>query len=157
MPAQSPVAPTRVRYIKLGEGGRWERECLQKGVIRFGLDGYEAERFLLCRAGQWDPLRQSFLERGRSQGTATRFTNETQLLFEDDGSVLWITFVGEQLCWGQLTPQPPELHADGTGVWRRVAGGWKKTDAHGEPLRKTGCRERSRSWPPTVAPPVTWT
>ena len=26
----------RVRYIKLGEGGRWEKECLDKGIIRFG-------------------------------------------------------------------------------------------------------------------------
>jgi hypothetical protein len=31
---------------------------------------------------------------------ATRFTNETRLFFEDDGTTLWITFVGERLYWG---------------------------------------------------------
>ena len=36
-------------------------------------------------------------------------------------SILWITFIGERLCWGLLTPSPPERHFDGDGVWRTVA------------------------------------
>ena len=50
------IRPTRVRYIKLGEGGRWEKECLEKGIIRFGFGSSNAERFPLCRARRWDDL-----------------------------------------------------------------------------------------------------
>lgn len=133
-----PIAihPTRVRYIKLGEGGSWERECLKQGIVRFRFGSAREDRFPLCRAGRWDDLTKSFIDEGKTKGTATRFTNETRLFFEDDGSTLWITFVGEQLCWGLLTPIPPERHADGRGVWRSVAGGWKTTDLNGEPLTK---------------------
>jgi hypothetical protein len=35
---------------------------------------------------------------------------------------------------GFLDPSAPERHADGDGVWRRVAGGWQARDRLGEPL-----------------------
>jgi hypothetical protein len=130
------IRPRRVRYIKLGKGGRWERECLEKRIIRFGFDSASAERFPLCRAGRWDELTQSYRAEGKSKGVATKETNETRLFFEDDGTTLWITFVGERLWWGFLTPSPPEQHSDGAGVWRSVAGGWRSDDLAGEPLTK---------------------
>lgn len=130
------IRPSRVRYIKLGEGGSWERECLKQGIVRFGFGSARDDRFPLRRAGKWGDLTKSFIDEGKTKGTATRFTNETRLFFEDDGSTLWITFVGEQLCWGLLTNAPPERHADENGVWRSVAGGWKTTDLNGEPLTK---------------------
>lgn len=128
--------PTRVRYIKLGEGGRWEKECLANGIIRFGFGSSRADRFELCRTGQWENLTKSFIAEGKTKGTATRFTNETRLFFEDDGSTLWITFIGERLCWGFLESTPPEPHADGHGVWRTVSDGWHWTDGNGDPLTK---------------------
>ncbi len=132
----SPIHPARVRYIKLGEGGKWERECIDEGIIRFGFGSAKTERFSLCRAREWNALTQSFIAEGKDKGTATRFTNETRLFFEDNGSTLWITFVGEQLCWGFLTVDPPERHSDGDGVWRTVKDGWRRTDKHGEQLTK---------------------
>src|SRR6266571_266213 len=130
------INPARVRYIKLGEKGIWEKECLDKSMIRTGLDGATAERFPLCSARQWDELMRSFIARGRTQRIATRFTNEIRLFFEDDGSTLWITFVGQRLWWGLLQPSPAELHEDGDSVRRAVAGGWCGTDLNGEPLTK---------------------
>jgi hypothetical protein len=130
------ISPSRVRYIKLGEGGAWEAECLAKGIIRFGFGSEKADRFRLSQARQWGALKESFIAGGRSRGTATRFTNETRAFFEDGGSTLWITFVGERLCWGMLTSNPPEAHSDGDGVWRAVVNGWQWTDLHGEPLTK---------------------
>jgi hypothetical protein len=53
-----------------------------------------------------DELIQSFLASGKTRGTATRFTNETRRFFDDDGKILWITFVGERLYWGLLTSSP---------------------------------------------------
>jgi hypothetical protein len=135
--AQMAILPhTRVRYIKLGEGGSWERECREKGIIRFGFGSSKAERFQLCMAARWDELTKSFITEGKDKGTATRFTNETRIFFEDDGSMLWITFIGECLCWGFLEPARPERHSDGDGVWRTVANGWRATDLNGEALTK---------------------
>jgi hypothetical protein len=130
------VQPAGVRYIKLGQGGAWEAECLQNGIVRLGFGSAGPGRLGLCRAGRWNELLQSFMDAGKSPTVARRFTNETRVFFEDDGSLLWITFVGQQLCWGQLTKAPAEPHADGDGVWRSVAGGWKKEDANGDPLTK---------------------
>jgi len=91
----------------------------------------------LCQAGRWEELTRSFIVEGKTKGTATRFTNETRLFFEDGGSTLWITFIGETLFWGFLTPIPPERHPDGDGVWRSLAGGgWRSTDLAGEELTK---------------------
>lgn len=131
------IRPRRVRYIKLGEGGRWERECREKGIVRFGFGSASAQRFPLCHAGRWNELTESFVAEGKTKGTATRFTNETRLFFEDDGSTLWITFMGESLFWGFLESSPPERCADGNGVWRSIASpGWRSTDLTGEPLTK---------------------
>ncbi len=134
---QAIVPPgIQVRYIKLGAGGSWEKECLDKGIVRFGFDSASARRFPLCRAKQWDQLKQSFITDKKSKGTATRFTNETRIFFEDTGSTLWITFNGAQLQWGILTADPPKPHPDGDGVYRTVKDGWRRTDVNGEPLTK---------------------
>jgi hypothetical protein len=130
------IRPSRVRYIKLGEGGSWERECLDKGIARLGFGSAESGRFPLCRAGQWDAVTKLYIAEGKSKGTATRFTNETRIFFEDDGSTLWITFMGESLSWGFLIASPPEPHTDGDGTYRTVLDGWRQTDLNGEPLTK---------------------
>ena len=57
MPAT--ISPTRVRYIKLGEGGSWEKECLGKGFIRFGFGSSSAKRYPLCQAGSPRQRRQN--------------------------------------------------------------------------------------------------
>lgn len=44
------ISPNRVRYIKLGEGGRWEKECVDRGIIRIGFGSADATRFALCRS-----------------------------------------------------------------------------------------------------------
>lgn len=131
------IQPRRIRYIKLGDGGRWERECIDNKIIRFGFGTNEVTKFNICIRRDWDELTNMFIAEKLTQGTATRFTNETRVFFEDDGSTLWITFKGEDLWWGFLAGDAPEPHADGRGVWRRVQNGWKNTDINGQPLTKS--------------------
>jgi hypothetical protein len=133
---KTPIHAKRVRYIKLGAEGRWEKECSDKGILRFGFGSANSKRFPFCRDRRWGNLTTSFIAEGKDKGTATRFTNETRLFFEDDGSTLWITFMGERLCWGFLEPDPAERHESGDGVFRRVKGGWRWTDLNGESLTK---------------------
>ena len=130
------IQPPRVRYIKLGRAGKWGPECIKAGIVRFGFGTGTDQRLRLCKHGKWDELTASFLKEGKDQGTATRFTNETRLFFEDDGKTLWISFVGEQLWWGFLTAEPPQKHSDGDGVWRKVKSSWRSSDIKGEPLTK---------------------
>jgi len=49
---------------------------------------------------------------------------------------LWITFVGERLYWGLLDPAPAQPHADGRGVRRVIAGGWRWHDLKGGVLTR---------------------
>jgi hypothetical protein len=130
------VHPARVRYIKLGHGGGWERECVAKGIIRIGFASGAPERFNQCRSGRWKAVAASFKRAGKTGGTATRFANELRLFFEDDGSTLWITFAGDRLYWGCSTDAPPKPSPDGNGVWRSIRGGWRCTDVNGEALTK---------------------
>ena len=134
MPEQ--IKPSRVRYIKLGAGGVWEAECLERGIMRISFGTENAERFDHCRTGRWSDLFESFIAEGTNKGTATRFTREVRLFFEDDSSTLWITFVGERLCWGFIDNASPAPHADGDGVWRPIARGWRWSDLNGEELTK---------------------
>jgi len=41
------IRPARARYIKLGTGGEWEAECIEKGIIRFGFGSARPDRFPL--------------------------------------------------------------------------------------------------------------
>lgn len=90
----------------------------------------------MCESGRWEELNASFLTEGKDKGTASRFTKELRLLFEDDGSTLWITFVGERLYWGLIDGTPAKLDGEGKGTSRKVKGGWRWTDANGEQLTK---------------------
>jgi len=130
------ISPKSVRYIKLGEGGKWEKECLEKGIIRIGFGSGRPERFQLCSSGRWEDLAASYVAEGKDKGTANRFTKELRLFCQDDGATLWITFMAGFLQWGMVEMAPPELHPDGDGVLRRVRGGWRSTDLKGNPLSK---------------------
>jgi hypothetical protein len=104
-----------VRYIKLGSGGDWEKECLEKGIIRLGFGTARPDRFSLCQSKRWDDLTESFITEGKDKGTASNFTKQVRLFFEDDGTTLWITFMNERLYWATVESRPPKPHADGSG------------------------------------------
>ena len=133
---ENSIRAGRVRYIKLGREGQWEKECFENGIIRFGYGSATNERFPLCRDRRWSDLTNSFITAGKDKGTATRFTNETRIFFDDDGSILWITFMGDRLCWGFLEPAAAERHQSGDGVFRKLKGGWGCSDLNGEQLTK---------------------
>jgi hypothetical protein len=131
------IAPNRVRYIKLGEGGRWAEFALQNSVNCIGFGAQRVDRFAWCQARQWDQLAESFVAEGRSRPVATRFVREVRTFFEDDGSVLWITFIGEWLYWGFAEPSTsPRRRPDLDGVCRPIRGGWRCRDLRDEPLTK---------------------
>jgi hypothetical protein len=130
------IAPSRVRYIKLGERGRWEKSCLERGINRIGFGTAQPGRFRLCQTSKWSDLAKSFFAEGKDARTANRFANEVRIFFEDDGSILWVTFVGERFHWGFADPTKPSQSSDLDGVYRPIRGGWQSTDLLGESLTK---------------------
>lgn len=130
------IKPAYVRYIKLGGGGSWEKECLAKSIIRIGFGTGRPDMFRWCKSRNWRKVTESFIAEGKDKGTATRFTKELRLFFEDNGTTLWITFMNERLYWGQVEKDPAVPDANGDGVWRTIREGWRGTDVNGNPLSK---------------------
>jgi hypothetical protein len=119
-----------VRYIKLGEGGEWEKECLEDThSLRIG---FRDTNHGLCLAKKWQAIREGFLRWGHDPRTATRFTNEVKEFYEGDKKVLWITFYKRFLwwCFSQLliTRLPDKRKT------RPAIGGWKCTNIDGKTL-----------------------
>lgn len=132
-----PVAPTAVRYVKLGEGGCWEDDCFARGTLRMGFGSDGEQGFALCQKRDWDGFAAMWREHGVTPSVATRFANETRQFVEDDGSTLWITFSGQRLLWAMLEPNGQlERMADGDSTCRPVIGGWRDHDIFGAPLIK---------------------
>jgi hypothetical protein len=130
----APIAPPVVRYIKLGRGGGWERECIETGIARFGYGTERDDRFLAALEGRWGDLSQMFRDDGKDAGTATRFTHDVETFFTEGPETLWVTFYGQQLWWAFLEPEPPERHPDTSGTFRNVVGAWCGTDLAGAKL-----------------------
>src|SRR6266567_5173524 len=121
------VSARGVRYIKLGWGGEWEKECIENGIARLGFGTEQKSRFRWCSKRDWEKVKKKL---------DTQFVNQVRLFFEDDGTTLWITFHGDRMYWGFLDRSPPQCHPDGVGVWRTVAGGWRCDDLKGSTLTK---------------------
>ncbi|MGE5475529.1 MAG: hypothetical protein ACM3Q1_02655 [Bacteroidales bacterium] len=133
----SAVAANRVRYIKLGQGGRHEAECFDQQIMRMGFGS--ARHFDLCSTCQWEALAERYKAEGRKQGKATENSNQVRTFFEDDGSILWITFSRRLLWWAFIDGNvPAQPHQDMDGTFRPVRGQWRSTDILGTPLHMDG-------------------
>ena len=132
------IAPASVRYIKLGEGGRWEGESIRDGILRFGFGSGDPISLEMCRARRWEDVATSWRDDGeKSASTATRFTNETRFYYEATPKDLWVTFSGERFYWGFLELGEPQKHPEDDSSFRRVAGGWSCMDRLGDTLLKS--------------------
>jgi hypothetical protein len=123
------AASSPVMYIKLGEGGKWEKQCTESGIIRFGYT--ETSEKALC--GDWDGVRDYGSARRKNQGAATRDLEQIKDFFEAGEDTIWITFYDRFLWWCRAKPGP-KLHPGGEGTYREVIDGWSKTDVAGSPL-----------------------
>lgn len=144
MPANIPAAteerlgrirPSKILYIKLGKGGRWEHSSFTNGRIEWGLD---TDPHDLAVEGKWDALRDHYIACGVVPGTATSYANEARDFYDPDPNTLWITFARGHLWWGFAEPGVHMLDpavADQGSRYRQAVDGWRCTDINGEPLR----------------------
>ncbi len=93
------IRATAVKYIKLGEGGEWERECLTSGIIRFG---YDKTPHQMCLEGKWEEVNKVWLEeRKYNQSTATSDVRQIRTFYTATPDMLFITFSQGLLYWCQ--------------------------------------------------------
>lgn len=125
------LAAKRALFIKLGEGGLWEAECLREGTLRFG---YQEIPHAVCAAGDWSEVERLAREFSKDKGAATRHVNQVRDFYEADESVLWITFHSDRLWWCFSGREVFGL--SGEEKMRRTIGGWSDCDVNGERLIK---------------------
>jgi hypothetical protein len=131
---QAPLSPSLVRYVKLGQGGRWEAASLDGGRIDWGLPSDPHEQAL---AEDWNAVREHYLAHGLNPATATAYVNETRAFYDSDPKVLWITFARGRLWWAFAKPQVHWIGGSGETQgtrYRTALDGWHDHDITGEPL-----------------------
>lgn len=128
---RDPIAPSRALYIKLGRQGVWERECIDKGLLRFGHEAWPHE---LASNGDWNALVDWTLDNRlrTTVGTARDAVRQIREFYTAPVDVLWITFRGGRLWW---TFSEPKVRRDRDGTKVRVArGGWRDHDINDQAL-----------------------
>jgi hypothetical protein len=118
-------------YIKLGEAGAWEADCVAEGTLRIG---YRELPHEACEAGAWAENEKRASVFSKDQGAATRHVNQVRLFYEAPPSVLWITFHADRLWWC-FAEKGVAVRPDGTKE-RRAIGKWQDADVLGRPLLK---------------------
>ncbi|TCQ01042.1 restriction endonuclease [Sphingomonas sp. PP-F2F-A104-K0414] len=127
------ISPSKIRFIKLGAGGRWEG-ALDRGRLEWGT---KDDRHVAGLTGDWAAVSQAYIAQGRIQSTATGYTNEARAFFDGDSDAMWITFARGRMWWCLANP---EVHvaADGNGIdaayYRATRGGWSDRDIDGRVL-----------------------
>jgi hypothetical protein len=130
------IRADRALFIKLGEGGRWESECLKNGTLRFG---YQEIPHTVCNEscikGDWSPVEASARSFSKDKGAATRHVKQIREFYEAGEDVLWITFHADRLWWCFSSPEVREL--EGNEKVRHVTSAWSDEDINGQPLLKS--------------------
>ncbi|MER9163618.1 restriction endonuclease [Mesorhizobium sp. M0715] len=128
------IDPMHVRYIKLGESGRWAPTSLSQGNVSFGYHSIPHET---CEAKDWDSV-WHMLSARKSAGAQTAGVNEVRAFYELGSDCLWITFADGHMYWSFSEPEVVWL-GDGSDKGpsriRKTIGSWNRTDVNGRPLR----------------------
>lgn len=87
---RTAIDPEQALYIKLGERGKWERECIEKDqTLRIGWEQIDHQH---CLARKWPEVREQLLAGAGSSGAASDYLRQVRLFYETEEDVLWITF-----------------------------------------------------------------
>lgn len=136
MTSSEIVKASKVLFIKLGRGGNWEKDCIEKDqTIRLGFREANHEH---CLQGKWEKIKQCYISHFTKRGNdnpnrdANRTANEIRYFYEEPESTLWITFYANRMWWCFAKPKIIQL-TDKTKI-RKVSGKWSDCDINGRTL-----------------------
>ena len=124
---------TAVRYIKLGDGGRWESDCIDKeGAIRLG---YQSPFHVSSVSGDWGAVEAYWITQVKNEdaGAAKRAVGQIKDFYTQPETCLWFTFYQRKLWWCLAHPEVQERADDGSRI-RKAVCGWHDTSVNGQPL-----------------------
>jgi hypothetical protein len=122
------IEPTTAFFIKLGQAGGWEKECINNGTLRLDFKEFLHDDLI---AGRYNIVRDYYKTRTSSQWV-TIYENQIKNFYEADENVLWITFFHQKLWWCFALRQ---FKGDGTDLkLRYVKDSWRSTDIFGNEL-----------------------
>jgi hypothetical protein len=124
------IEPAAVRYIKLGAGGAWLAECLERDALMFT----DRVPHAVAVAGDWDRARQIYAEAGETQ--ITDRIREISAFYQAGPNELWITFGQGRLWWALAAPGV--IEGEGGVRIRRTLAPWSDRDRSGRILRTDG-------------------
>ncbi len=126
-------------YIKLGEGGKDERECLDNNYLKIG---YRKVPHELCLAGKWNEVQKS-----------ANHKRQIQTFYEANEACIWISFIYEKLYWCRADNEVKVLE-DGSKT-RAVVGKWSCNDINGNELSEkklSGKITKTKGYRGTICP-----
>lgn len=125
------IAANKVLFIKLGAKGKFEKQCIEKDqTLRLS---YKEINHTWCINGHWDKVKDYYvIQEDSDLGAAQRHINQIQQFYEEDESILWITFYANKLWWCFSKPEITLL-SDKTKT-RPVIGKWSDKDIDGNVL-----------------------
>jgi len=119
------IKADKVLFIKLGQGGKFETDCIEKdNTLR--LSYWEVDH-QLCINKKWNKVHDFFTAHENSKDfVATSHTNQIRQFYEEGEKTLWITFYANKLWWCFSKPEI-KLLPDKTKT-RPVIGKWSDRD-----------------------------
>lgn len=131
MGKDNKIKANKVLFIKLGDGGKFEKECIEDSQT-LKLSYREVEHDL-CINREWNKIKDFYVyDRNSDVGAAQRHVNQIRQFYEEDENTLWITFYADKLWWCFSKPEI-ELLSDNTKI-RPVIGKWSDKDINGNVL-----------------------
>lgn len=123
------VAASKAYFIKLGERGEWEAECLRDGTLKFG---YRETPHELCLAADWEQVREIWRSIRKDPGAATRDANQIRIFYESDEDAIFISFVNGSMYW--CRPRGPVEVLPTAVRIRKTVNGWHSASVGGVSL-----------------------
>jgi len=135
-----PIAPTAIRYVRLGVGGAWFDRCLTESVVELG---HEALPHQLAMTGDWDAVRSHYAQTVAKPQVVSNYVRELKDFYTLPETTLWVTLRHGRLWWAFADATVTAIEEEGRGARiRRVIGGWRSTDIQGRPLLRNDLSTR---------------
>lgn len=124
------IVAEKALFIKLGEKGSWESDCVNNGYLQLGYHHFDHDA---CLSSDYAEVKKVF-DDGYDKGAATRHIDQVFKFYHEPEETLWITFHSDRLWWC-FARIGIERQEDGSKI-RQAASGWSDKDINGKPLYK---------------------
>lgn len=132
--SKRPFSVGVVRYIKLGEGGKWAAQAIRQGVIPFG---YPAVDHRPCASRDWTEVGSQLALMGRQKAGVSQALRELKDFYELGDDTLWFTIADGRIWWAFASGpviRGEEGGPNGPARYRCTRNGWRNTSPAGIPL-----------------------